>query len=301
MDEKDFQNLFGDSNSEEGEDTEKRKSLFEFPKFSDKPAEDAYVPVYDLVGLNGYYVSRNVDAMLEKVYSNFPEIDRKTYTECCDYSAPFYLAEFLNVIHYLRENQKEYHQEIINNLLRHHAIGFYSQDVKCPMLKDGECLIFPVRSFNCRVYDAANSESYEDLQYENDLSLMNTHKAIVFDKTINFGGVRISGKDFYRTASECMSKKTEEKVSSQDLYELKKDVLEANSHFLETGNIRHKVEDDYILHFLSQHFMRLFFSEEEIDRQRIIIISQYEKTKDLSVIDKYYSKNDEIYNFFQKK
>ena len=41
-----------------------------------------------------------------------------------------------------------------------------------------------------------------------------------------------------------------------------------------------------------------FFSEKEIDRQRLILIKRYEESKDLSVIDEYYKEDEAIWKFF---
>ncbi|MFA6451712.1 MAG: YkgJ family cysteine cluster protein [bacterium] len=101
---------------------------------------------------------------LNKLYEPVPEVTcGQCGNVCCSASPDFYMLEYLNAWRFIRYELKDeaLEAEIVARSVRWAFQTFFREDVRCPFLFDGKCVIYGARPFNCRVWALEDDAYYE--------------------------------------------------------------------------------------------------------------------------------------------
>ena len=103
-------------------------------------------------------------AKLQKLYAPIPEVKCGDCGHvCCRESPDFYLIEYLHAWRHIRYDiaDSQLEARVAARALRWAFLSFIAEDVFCPFLDNGRCIIYPVRPFNCRVWALEEPEYYD--------------------------------------------------------------------------------------------------------------------------------------------
>lgn len=101
---------------------------------------------------------------LLKLYAQLPDVTCGDCGHvCCSDSPDFYLIEYLHAWRHIRYELQDPDIEarVLENALRWAFLKFVADDVFCPFLDGGKCLIYDVRPLNCRAWALEDDAYYE--------------------------------------------------------------------------------------------------------------------------------------------
>lgn len=119
---------------------------------------------YDTERLQRRAKNEKYFARLEKLYAPIPEAACGDCGDvCCRASPDFYLLEYLRAWRRVRYEiaDPQLEAEIVRRAVRWAFLCFIKEDIYCPFLFDGRCVIYDVRPFNCRVWALEDEAFYE--------------------------------------------------------------------------------------------------------------------------------------------
>ena len=119
---------------------------------------------YDTARLQRRAKNEKLFNRLKKLYEAAPGVTcAGCGNVCCSASPDFYLLEYLHVWRHIRYDLKDPALEagIAARAMRWAFLSFIQEDIYCPFLENGQCLIYPVRPFNCRVWAVEDQDYYE--------------------------------------------------------------------------------------------------------------------------------------------
>jgi len=117
---------------------------------------------YDTDRLQRRAKNEGVFRRLKKLYQPIPEVTCGDCGHvCCRASPDFYLVEYLQAWRYIRYDLADpaLEAEILHRCVRWAFLSFID-DVFCPFLFDGRCVIYEARPLNCRVWGLENPDYY---------------------------------------------------------------------------------------------------------------------------------------------
>jgi Fe-S-cluster containining protein len=101
---------------------------------------------------------------LLKLYESLPAVTCGDCGHvCCSDSPDFYVLEYLHAWRHIRYELKNPDLEagILHRALRWAFLKFVAEDVQCPFLSQGKCMIYDVRPLNCRAWALEDDAYYQ--------------------------------------------------------------------------------------------------------------------------------------------
>lgn len=108
-----------------------------------------------------YADNKGLFVELEELYQRLPETVCEKCATCCTVPPPGYLIEFLNLYKYVRDNLKDHHSQIMENVMKFFYLELVDINIKCPFLDNANhCLVYPVRPLGCRIFGLLSEKDF---------------------------------------------------------------------------------------------------------------------------------------------
>lgn len=215
--------------------------------------------------------ANNFFEKLNKIYESIPKGKCIGCSSCCNESVYVFYTEFLNILHFLNQNES-LKAEIFPKILNYYFLEWVEKK-QCPFLnKQRKCSIYSVRPLTCRLFG-----HWEKKDFEENLMLVKKENQRTIEFIKNNYDLDLPREVLLYEIKYCEHYKGA-KFSKHERYKLADDIFALDIYFLSNGML----PEDYINTTLAAWFVYTEYEKEKAGEYKIRLSREYLENKSLN-------------------